>query len=537
MLHPHNPASMLNRLFFSLLLFALPLAQVLADESPVAVNNGLELLEFVVEGNSTLSSLEIEQAVYPSLGPGKSIADIEKARAALEAAYQQSGYLSVSVMLPEQQIKDGVVRLQVVEGKVEKLKVSGNQYTLRSQLREEVPELAPGSVPHFPTMQAELGQASRSADRRVTPLLRPGSRLGTTEVELAVEDALPLHGNIEMNNRQSPSGATDRRLETGIRYTNLFQKQHAAGLNYVVTPDHPEEVNVISGFYSLPVDDKRTLSFSAQRSNSNIDTAVGSAMLGKGLTLGLRLNWTLPVPSGLPGFFHSLSLGADWKNLEETLSSTSVIQRPLKYLPVAAQYTFGVFDESGEWLGNLGLVTNISRSERMVDCGGIQKEQFECRRTNARPNFALVRGDLAYSKRMFGWEGSAKVDFQLSGQALVSPEQFLAGGMDSVRGYYEGEAAGDSGWRWRTEVKTPSLLDVGGAGLRLLGFAEGAHLWRSSPLVGEIVERDLFSTGIGLRWQEKRGFSLMADLGRVGKSGDSSRRNDEHLHVRLGYEF
>ena len=527
---------MLKRTFFYIFL-ALTVQASVAAESPAPVAGALELLEFVVEGNSVLSSIDIERAVYPSLGPGKQIADIEKARAVLESVYQQNGYLSVSVTIPEQQIKEGVVRLQVVEGQVEKLKVSGNQYTLRSQLRTEVPELAPGKVPHFPTMQAELAQASRSPDRRVTPLLRPGSRLGTTEVELAVEDALPLHGNVEMNNRQSPSGATDRRLETGIRYTNLFQKQHSAGLNYVVTPDKTDEVNVISGFYSLPVDDKRSLSLFVQRSNSNIATAVGSAMLGKGTTVGLRLNWSLPVPSGLPGFFHSLSLGADWKNLEETLTSDSVTERPLNYMPLAAQYTFGTFGDSGEWLGNLGLVTNISRSERMVDCGGTQKEQFECRRSNARPNFALIRGDLAYSKRLLGWEGSAKVDFQLSGQALVSPEQFLAGGMDSVRGYYEGEAAGDSGWRWRTEVKTPSLLDVGGAGLRLLGFVEGAHLWRSSPLAGEIVERDLFSTGVGLRWQEKRGLSLMADVGRVGKNGDNSVRNGERVHVRLGYEF
>lgn len=79
------------------------------------------------------SSKRIERAVYPWLGPGKTADDIEKARAALEGAYHQNGYLSVTVVLPVQKVADNTIfRLQVVEGEVEKLKVSGNQARARS---------------------------------------------------------------------------------------------------------------------------------------------------------------------------------------------------------------------------------------------------------------------------------------------------------------------------------------------------------------------------------------------------------------------
>ena len=244
-----------------------------SQAAPAAVT--FDLLEFSVEGNTTLADVDIERAVYPMLGPGKTVGDVEKARAALEAAYQQGGYLSVSVVIPEQSVATGIIRLQVIEGQVERLKVSGNQYTSRKNLREEVPELASGTVPHFPTMQAELAQASRSPDRRVTPLLRPGTRPGTMEVELAVEDELPLHGNIELNNRQSPDTSL-LRLEAGVRYANLFQKQHSAGLNYVVSPEKTDEVSVLAGFYSAPLSATRSLSAFIQHSNSNIGSAVGS---------------------------------------------------------------------------------------------------------------------------------------------------------------------------------------------------------------------------------------------------------------------
>lgn len=498
-----------------------------------------DLLEFSVEGNTVLSDVEIERAVYPSLGPGKLVGDVEKARAALEAAYQQQGYLSVSVVVPEQSVASGIIRLQVIEGQVDRLKVSGNQYTSRRDLRAEVPEVAPGKVPHFPTMQAELAQAGRSADRRVTPLLRPGARPGTMEVELAVEDELPLHGNVELNNRQSPDTSLTR-LEAGVRYTNLFQKQHSAGLNYVLSPEKPDEVSVLAGFYAAPLSATRSLSAFIQHSNSNIASAVGSNVVGKGTTLGGRISFTLPQPAGIANFFHSLSIGADFKDLQETQNALGADRKetPLRYMPLVAQYTFSRFGESGEFAGNLGLVVNTGYNSQDVDCQGVQMEQFACRRAYARPGFSVLRGDLSYSKRLLGWEGLAKLDFQMAGQPLVSPEQILAGGMDSVRGYYEGEAAGDVGWRLRTEVKTPTLLEMGGAGLRLLGFVEGAQLWLNSPLPGQTDEFTLASAGIGLRLKgDKGGPLVVVDVGQALKDGPRTKSGTQRVHARLGYEF
>ncbi|UCV05447.1 ShlB/FhaC/HecB family hemolysin secretion/activation protein [Dechloromonas denitrificans] len=498
-----------------------------------------DLFEFAVEGNSVLADVDIERAVYPSLGPGRTAADVEKARAALEAAYQQSGYLSVSVVVPEQSVADGVIRLQVIEGQVERLKVSGNRYTARSDLRAEVPALAAGSVPHFPTMQAELAQASRSPDRRVTPLLRPGVRPGTMEVELAVEDELPLHGNVELNNRQSPD-TSPLRLEAGIRYANLFQKQHSAGLNYVVAPENPDEVSVLAAFYNAPLSATRSLSTFVQHSNSNIATSFGSTVLGKGTTFGARFSQTLPQPAGIANFFHSLSLGMDFKNLAESQNALGADKKdtPLRYTPLVAQYTFSNFGESGEFTGNLSLVVNLNTSSRRVDCQGVDMDQFECRRAYARAGFSVVRGDLSYSKRLLGWEGMSRLDFQISSQPLVSPEQILAGGMDSVRSYYEGETAGDAGWRLRGEIKTPTLIAFGDLGLRAIGFVEGARLWLNSPLPGQTSEFSLASAGFGLRLKgEKGGPLLVVDAGQALKAGPRTEKGAQRVHVRLGYEF
>jgi hemolysin activation/secretion protein len=499
----------------------------------------MDLFEFVVDGNTVLPQIEVERAVYPLLGPNKTMADVEKARVALEAAYQQAGYLSVGVVVPVQSVSDGVVRLQVVEGKVERLKVSGNRYTSRTNLREEVPELASGAIPHFPTMQAELAEAGRSPDRRVTPLLRPGTRPGTMEVELAVEDELPLHGNIEVNNRQSPD-TTRTRVETGVHYDNLFQRRHSAGINYVVAPEKPEEISVLSAFYSLPTSPGRSLSAFVQYANNDIGSAVGSTVLGKGSTLGLRYSITLPPPPGVASFFHSVSFGFDYKNLKETQNTLGADRKdtPLRYMPLVAQYTAGRFDESGDVTANLSLVANPGTKTRDVDCQGIQLDEFECRRYGARRSFALARGDLGYTHRVLGWELLGRVDFQATGEPLVSAEQFLAGGVDSVRSYLEGEAAGDAGWRLRLEAKTPSLVDIGNTPLRGLLFLDLANIWLQDALPGQEADFSLAGAGVGLRLKGAQGGPLFAlDLAQALRDGPNTDKGKQRIHVRFGYEF
>lgn len=506
--------------------------------SQAAAETVLDLLEFEVEGNTVLTTLDIERALYPHLGQGKRMADLERARAALETAYQDAGYLSVTVIVPEQKVADGLIRLQVLEGNVEKLKVSGNRYYSREEIRAQAPSLAPGEVPHFPSVQKELADLSASSDRRVTPLLRPGRQPGKLEVELAVEDGLPLHGQVELNNKQSPDTSTYR-IEAGLRYENLFQKRHSIGLNYVVSPEQPDEVSVLSASYTLPLSPTRSLAFSLMNSNSNIASAADSTVVGKGNIYGLRFIQQLPAPVGSTAMFHSLALGVDYKDLGETQNVLGADQKvaPLRYFPFMAQYTLGSYGNEGEVLGNLYAVAGLRGDARIIDCQGISLDQFECRRAGARENFAILRGDFTYTRRLGGWEGQLRLDAQAASQPLVSNEQFLAGGTDSVRGYYEGEAAGDFGWRYRAEIRTPSIVDAENTTLRAVGFVEGATLRLHDPLPGQTSEFHLASAGFGLRLTARKSFNLNVDLATALRAGPRTERGDRRAHVRLGYQF
>ena len=133
----------------------------------------------------------------------------------------------------------GVVILRVVESRVDRLKVTGSRYFSLGRIKEKVPALAEGQVLNVPRAQEQLAKlADETGDRKVTPVMRAGSTPGTVEVDLQVEDQLPLHGSVELNARNSVN--TSRlRLIGQIRYDNLWQRLHSASLQYQVRRKTP----------------------------------------------------------------------------------------------------------------------------------------------------------------------------------------------------------------------------------------------------------------------------------------------------------
>ncbi|NJK42744.1 MAG: ShlB/FhaC/HecB family hemolysin secretion/activation protein [Aquincola sp.] len=256
-----------------------------------------DILEYLIEGNSVLVAIEIEAAVLPHLGPGRQMADVEAARAALEKAYQDRGFLTVLVDVPEQRIDNGAVRLAVTEGRIEKLAVTGSRYFSQGYIRQKVPELQEGRVPNFNVVQAEIATLNRTPDRRVQPVLRPGIEPGTVQVDLKVDDKLPLSANVELNNLHAPD-TESWRLVAGMRYDNLWQRDHSLAVNLIVSPQDVDQTRVVSANYSIPFDNGATWLLYAVDSQSNVVTLGGTAVVGSGTTLGTRYIW--PVANSPP---------------------------------------------------------------------------------------------------------------------------------------------------------------------------------------------------------------------------------------------
>ena len=85
------------------LLLASPMAGRAQDDGSVApaqtefAGPQYYIQEYRIQGSRTIPPLAVEEAVYPYLGRGRTAADVEQARAALEKAYHSKGYQAVSV--------------------------------------------------------------------------------------------------------------------------------------------------------------------------------------------------------------------------------------------------------------------------------------------------------------------------------------------------------------------------------------------------------------------------------------------------------
>ena len=65
-------------------------------ESPA----GMYITEYRILGAKRLDKRSVEKAVYPFLGPERQPEDVDAAREALEKAYRDAGYSTVSVTIP-----------------------------------------------------------------------------------------------------------------------------------------------------------------------------------------------------------------------------------------------------------------------------------------------------------------------------------------------------------------------------------------------------------------------------------------------------
>ena len=427
------------------------IALVLALVLPAAGQGepALFIREYRVQGSTKLAPLEIEEAVYPFLGPGRTAADVEQARAALEKVFRDKGYATVTVGIPVQDPRHGVIRLEVTEGKVGRLRVNGARYHLPSRIKEEAPSLAEGNVPNFEDVKREIMALNRLPDRRVSPVLRQGVEPGTVDIDLNVEDEMPLHGSIEVNNRHN-ANTTPTRLNAALSYGNLFQRGHTIGGNFQVAPENPDDALTYSGYYMARVSDGVTLMLQGTKQHSDVSTLGDAGVVAPGETLGLRAMFDLPSKEG---FYQTFSLGFDYKSFDEDLTvGTTTVKTPITYYPLSANY--GASWTKPESFTEASLSLNFHLRGM-----GSDWEEFDEKRYQADGSFIYLRGDLSHTRDLRnGSQLFGKVQGQLSSQPLVNSEQIAGGGLGNARGYLEATALGDNGVFATAEYRSPSFL-------------------------------------------------------------------------------
>jgi hemolysin activation/secretion protein len=467
--------------------------------------------DFAVQGADSLPEIDLDEAIYQFLGPNKTADDVEKARAALEKAYHDKGLQTVSVSVPQQNAQGKVITLKVTELKVGRLRVKNARYFDLNKISDKAKSLKEGTVPNFNDVTKDIVALNQWPDRKVTPALRAGVTPGTVDVDLNVEDTVPIHGSVEINNRESPN-TSDLRVTSTVHYDNLWQLGHSFSFSYQVAPQRPDDAEVFSASYLAHIEDVDWLSvmFYGVKSSSDVATVGGTNIVGPGQIFGGRAVITLP---GKDSFFHTLSVGLDYKHFDQTVAlNGSGFESPVTYYPVVATYSATLQNEKYTTQLNSSLTWNVRPLSS-------DPTDFDNKRFAASASFTHLNADISHTQELpEGFQLYGKIQGQVADGPLVSSEQLSVGGLDTVRGYLESEVLGDNGIVGNLEIRSPNvgellqkqMKDETGQGtprfptfneVRFFGFTDAGTVTVLDPLPEQQSKFDVWSYGIGTKFK------------------------------------
>jgi hemolysin activation/secretion protein len=222
---------------------------------------------------------------------------------------------------------------------------------------------------------------------------------------------------------------------------------------------------------------------------------------------------------------------------------------PIVYWPVSAQYTANLSRDSSQTLfagsaifnlRGLGSTASLQSTQCRVVTAPDQPvvvDPFDAKRFKASGSFIYGRLDLSHTQEVGAFQLFGRVQAQISTDPLLPAEQLTAGGVDSVRGYLEAQAAGDYGVLGTAEVRSPALTASWLKELRVHAFFEGGRVALRDGLPEQQWLFLLWSTGGGVRMKMLDHWSGSLDLGVPLRDQGSTHRYHPRAQFRLVAEF
>lgn len=513
-----------------------------------------DIVRFQVEGNTILEKDKVEQLVAPFVGRKRVYGDIQKALEALESAYRSQGWGTVQVYAPEQELTSGIVKLQVSEGVVGQVIVTGNKHFSEQNILATLPKLKQGVAPNLREVSENVQLANESPAKQIDVTFGLSEDDGKVDAKIAVVDEKPEKFIFTVDNTGDKERTGQYRTGVAYRNSNLLGGDETLTLGYTTSPDLPGGVkmDVYSlglrvPFYELGDSLDVIWGYNNVNMPANVVTPGGGplAMNGKGDVLALRWNHIYPREGE---YTSRLVLGYDQKN---TLNACRNAGAPLIGVgcvtllttPVSATY-------SGQWqMPNVAMEFNAGAAYNLALYGSQDQWRYNYA-SNGRAterNFLIYKAGGSYFRSLPGdWQVHGGVVAQYSDEPLPSGEQLGLVGSTAVRGFSERALSSDSGVVVNLEAYTPDLAPLVAAwgltipgNLRLVAFHDFAYGWSrpkdnqawitetgasSGTAITALNERvTVSSIGLGLRYGLGKDVSAKFDWARILESSPANR--------------
>jgi hemolysin activation/secretion protein len=489
---------------------------------------------FRVTGSTVFLPEELQALLADGEGKALTLTEIEALAGRITAHYRRRGYILARAYVPAQEIREGIVEIAVLEGRIGEIRVEGAKWYSPDYLRSY---LAPvEAAPVFKEDRHERGLLLLNdlPGLAVKSVLKPGAELGTTDIVLNVEKDRLITGSLDANNY-------------GSRFTGRERFGLSLNLN---NPLGVGDALSFRGVVSIKGDDLWVIRSSYIAPLSSWGTKVGAAYTHVEAQVGEQLRELDIFGAGdvasvfaTHPFFRSQAFslygqaGFDHKNFETTVLGERANRDRLRVL------TFGgSLDAIDGWRG----VTNVTATAHQGIpgfMGGLRLDDDpNASRQGASGRFTKLTMEALRLQQLVGPTSLfLKAGGQWASSPLVSPEQFTVGGMGTVRGYPLAEIAGDHGYTLGAEFRwnAPGFSEMPafrgkrwGEILQFFTFVDHGSATVIDPIPGQARKRELTGGGIGLRFGIPDLFHLKVEFAKPVPKPDPSDGLDNVIYFQ-----
>ncbi|MEL6249271.1 MAG: ShlB/FhaC/HecB family hemolysin secretion/activation protein [Cyanobacteria bacterium J06627_15] len=485
-----------------------------------------------VVGSTIFSAEDFAPLVEPVEGREATIGELQTVASQITQLYIDAGYITSQAILPEQEITDGVIELQVIEGRISEIQVEGNQQTRTPYIQRRV-ALGSGTPVRLSQVEDQLRLLQLNPlFEAVSGTLSPGENLGESILTVTVEEDKPFSAELGVDNYSPPSVGSVR-LGGELSYRNLtgwgdeinaaYRRTTTGGAN-TYDLGYKIPLNAMDGtlqLRSILGDNNLEGDFDISGNSEFYEVAFRQPLV-RSPRQELALSLGFAYREGQTFLFNSpfpFGVGPD----DDGFSRTSVFKFGQDYVRR---------DVKGAWalLSQFSLGTGLF--EATNNSGDTPDGQF----------FSWL-GQVQRVQRL---NSDHLLIVQLSGQltpnSLLASEQFVIGGGRLVRGYRQNARSGDNGFRFSIEDRMTVLRDDTSdrSILQVMPFVDMGYVWNhpNNPN-SQFSERFLIGTGAGLLFEPEPNLQLRFDYGLPLVDLDDRGTNiqDDGFYFSVNYTY
>lgn len=498
------------------------------DEGPVSSSEGprIAVKAFQVTGNTQIDDATIAAQLADLAGRELTLAQLREGARRITQLYRERGYPLARAWLPQQEMVQGVVRMEIIEGRYGAVRVD-NQAHLNPLALGPLKQLAPGEVVKADSLEHALLLMRELSGVNVTSTLQPGTEVGTTDLAVELTPDRLLQGSVDINNYGNHYTG-EYRLSAALEMGNLLGLGDQLSLRVLGTDDKQLYGRV--GWQSGGLGRWGTqlgvgyshMQYTLGKDFDVLDATGSARVASVWATQPLIRSRTLSL---------SAAIQFDHKRLQDDIGLYA--SRNAKHSQVVQASLSG--NGNDDWLGGGASSFSLAWSS-----GSLHLEDAAYRATDAftartRGNFQKMNVSLARWQQLsapFSLYGS--IEGQWANRNLDSSEKMGLGGAYGVRAYPQGEASGDQGWLGKLELRYAVA-----PGWQLSTFVEHGEVRTSKkPWVAGRNSRSLSGAGLGAYWSDGVWYMQASMAWKLGSEEPTSGpKQTPRLWAQLGRRF